>query len=386
MNKSKFNNVLKTSQKILKEYDLCDHCLGRMFARSLDLKSNKRLGEKIHKMLKIKSTKCYICKNIFDVIPHFVSKMKEASSDYDFQTFLVGTRIKPSILDRDDQLRSQFRLRGIDGIKTSITRELAKQFSRKAKKKGNQLDPDLTFMVDFKAESCEVQSKPVFVSGRYTKADRTIPQKQKPCGNCLGGGCSACSYHGIAEYDSVEGMLSKYFFEKLGAVQAKITWIGGEDTTSLVTGTGRPFFARLTKPKKRRLHFPKKIILGKITLLLPKIIKKIPATPVHFVSKTRLFITTENPVSKEALSKLLQLKKSKIAVYEKSGKRAEKSIHDIQYKINSENSFYLTMIVDGGVPLKRLVSGEDVFPNISDLLENKCKCETFDFEQVKITN
>ncbi|HXW01948.1 MAG TPA: pseudouridine synthase, partial [Candidatus Nitrosotenuis sp.] len=145
----------------------------------------------------------------------------------------------------------------------------------------------------------------------------------------------------------------------------------------------RPFFAKLMGPKKRNLRLPKKIPLGSITIFSLKQIKKMPAAPVHFVSKTRLLITTEKPISQESLSKLLQLKGT-IAIYEKSGKRAEKSIHDVKYKINSENSFYLSLVVDGGVPLKRFVSGEDVFPNVSDILENKSKCETFDFEQVKI--
>jgi len=380
-----FASALVLSKKILHEYDLCDHCLGRLFAKKLGLLSNERLGEKIHKKLKTKTTKCYVCKNIFDSIPIYVAKMQEASSEYGFQTFLVGSKIKPSILDRDDHLRSQFKLRGMEGIKTNITRQLAKQFAKKTKKRGQQLGPDITFMVDFKAESCGIQSKPVFLSGRYTKSDRNTPQKQKPCPNCLGKGCSSCSYHGISEYDSIEGAMSKYFFEKFGATQVKITWIGGEDSTSLVLGSGRPFFTKLIGPKKRNLRLPKKIPLGNITIFSLKQIKKIPATPIHFVSKTRLLIATERPVSQESLSNLLQLKGT-IAVYEKSGKRAEKSIHDVKYKINSENSFYLSLVIDGGVPLKRLVSGEDVFPNISDILENKSKCETFDFEQVKITN
>lgn len=96
--------------------------------------------------------------------------------------------------------------------------------------------------VDFKTESCEAHSKSLYFSGRYTKSTRDIAQKQKPCSNCLGKGCVSCNRHGMTEFDSVEGIICKYFFDKLGAAQAKITWIGGEDTTSLVLGKGRPFF------------------------------------------------------------------------------------------------------------------------------------------------
>ena len=59
--------------------------------------------------------------------------MLESTSKYGFSSFVVGTIIKPSIIDRDDYIRSKFRLRGIDSVKTDITHELSKQFSRKTK-------------------------------------------------------------------------------------------------------------------------------------------------------------------------------------------------------------------------------------------------------------
>ncbi|WP_218869113.1 tRNA pseudouridine(54/55) synthase Pus10 [Candidatus Nitrosotenuis sp. DW1] len=381
-----FASVLQLSQKILKEYDLCDVCLGRMFAKKLGLASNKKLGEKIHRALKIKSAKCYVCKNIFDGVSSQVAKMLDVSSDYDFATFLVGTKLKPSILDRDDHMRSRFRLRGIDGIKTNITRDLAKQFSRKAKKKVESSEPDLVFMIDFKADSCTLQTKPVFLWGRYTKSERNIPQKQKPCATCLGKGCIDCNHHGISEFDSVEGLMSKYLFEKFDALQTKITWIGGEDSTSLVLGSGRPFFVKLLNPKKRHLRLPKKITLGKITIHNLKLIGKTPSGPVQFTSKVKLYITCENKIEQNSLSKLDQLENNTIAVYEKSGRRTEKLIRNMRYKPSTENSFYLSMTAGGGLPLKRFVSGDDIFPNISDILENRCRCETFDFEAVKITH
>ena len=381
-----FTNTIELSQKILKEYDLCDMCLGRLFVKNLGLTSNKNLGEKIHHILKIRSTKCYVCKNIFITIASQVSKMLDVSSEHDFTTFLVGTKLKPSILDRDDHLRSRFRLKGIDGIKTNITREIAKQFCRKTKKVVASIEPDLVFMIDFKADSCIIQSKPIFLWGRYTKSERNLSQKQKPCITCLGKGCIDCNYHGISEFNSVEGLISKYIFEKFGATQAKITWIGGEDATSLVLGSGRPFFVKLFNPKKRHPKLAKKITLEKITVKNLKLLKKTPTGPIQFTSKVKLHILCENKIDQNDLGKLEQLEKNTIAVYEKLGKRAEKLTHGIRYNADSEKSFYLSMIVDGGLPLKRFVSGDNIFPNISDILENKCKCETFDFEAIKIVN
>ncbi|MEW6043486.1 MAG: tRNA pseudouridine(54/55) synthase Pus10 [Thermoproteota archaeon] len=386
MTKTKFASVLAQSKKILGEYDLCDYCLGRMFAKKLGLASNKQLGQRIRKGIRKKNTKCYICKNIFEALPHYLAKMLEMSSDYQFRTFLVGAILKPSILDRDDQIRSQFKLRGIDSVKTNITRQLAKQFIKKTRKKYSQAEPDLTFTVDFKTESCTVHSKPVFVSGRYIKQVRGIPQKQKPCENCLGKGCLSCNRHGMSEFNSVEGMICKYLFERFDAPQAKITWIGGEDVNSLVLGHGRPFFAKIINPKKRTPKLPKKVKYDKIVIKSLRQISKMPTSQIQFVSKAKILVSTENPISSNDLLKLEQLRNATLAIYENSGKRAEKSVYDVSYKQDSDNSFYLYLKVDGGVPLKRLVSGENVFPNISEIISNNSKCEMFDFDDVRITN
>ena len=49
--------VTKEAKNIQKEYDLCDSCLGRLFAKRLSLSSNKLLGKKIHKNRKKNSHK-----------------------------------------------------------------------------------------------------------------------------------------------------------------------------------------------------------------------------------------------------------------------------------------------------------------------------------------
>ncbi len=120
--------------------------------------------------------------------------------------------IKPSIIDRDDYIRSKYKLKGIDSVKTDISKELRKSFSRKTKKIIDFLDPDVTFTVNLKDESCQMRSKSIFLSGRYIKTLRGIPQKQNSCENCFGKGCRICNFHGISEFDSIEGIISKFFF------------------------------------------------------------------------------------------------------------------------------------------------------------------------------
>jgi len=221
--------IYSIAKQITKEYDLCDRCLGRLFSKQLNLSSNKLLGKKLKINFKRLTSKCYICKNLLDNLTPYLKSMINASHKFEFNSIVVGAMIKPSIMDRDDYIRSKYKLKGIDSVKTDITKELGKQFIKKTKKTIDFLNPDLTFTIDFKNDTCDLRSKPIMLHGRYTKSQRGLPQKQKPCVNCFGKGCRNCNFHGISEYESVEGKISQFLFEKFGGTTAKFTWVGGED-------------------------------------------------------------------------------------------------------------------------------------------------------------
>ena len=158
------SNITKVSllaNQILKKHYLCDNCLGRLFSKKLKLSSNRFLGKKLKQNIPTSSKKCYICKNLFENLVSYLELMMESSSNYGFSSFVVGAMIKPSLIDRDDYLRSKYQLRGIDGVKTDITRELSKQFARKTKKNLDFLNPDVTFTVNFKDQTCQLRSKQI---------------------------------------------------------------------------------------------------------------------------------------------------------------------------------------------------------------------------------
>jgi len=379
---SNYQKIAPIVNPILKKYTLCDNCLGRLFSKQLHLSSNKLLGKKLKKNLN-STQKCYICRNLFDNLNHFLKMMIDVSSNYSFSTFSVGAMIKPSIIDRDDFIRSKYRLKGIDGIKTDVSRELRKSFSRKTKKNIDFLDSDVTFTINLKDESCQLRSKSISLSGRYVKTLRGISQKQKSCSNCSGKGCRTCNFHGISEFDSVEGIISKFIFEKFGGTTAKFTWIGGEDKSSLVLGTGRPFFVKIQNPLKRKLKSTLlKSTFLKITNL--KIIRESPKKPLKFNSSIEVKVSTEDKIDSKNLKKLKELQKYPVVVYEKSGKRSEKKILSVKYKRNSSNTFTLFIKAEGGLPIKRFVNSDDVSPGISQILNISCMCQEFDFLDIEV--
>ena len=379
---SSYEEVARLADKISKEYSLCDNCLGRLFSKTLHLSSNKRLGKKLNKVNLNKNYKCYICKNFFSNIHNFLKLMVESSSNYSFSTYSVGIIIKHSIVDRDDFIRSKYKLKRIDSIKTDVVKELGKLFSRKTQKIIDHFDPDLTFTLNLKDHECFVRSKSITLSGRYNKFLRGIPQKQPSCKNCSGKGCRECSFHGISEFNSVEGIISRFLFTEIGGTTAKFTWIGGEDKSSLVLGSGRPFFVKIQNPQKRIIG-KKTVNFNSIKVNKLKIIEKSPIKPLRFHSYLKIKIKTNNVESK-SLRTLKNLKFQPIIVYDKSGKRSVKHIISIKYSKKSNDEFQLFLKVEGGFPVKRFVVGDDVFPNVSNLLNDKCCCETFDVLGVEI--
>jgi len=379
----KDDKIILQSKSILSECDLCDNCLGRFFVSSTNLSSGRRLGNKIRNSINFRiATKCYICKNLFSNIDLYVKMMQNMSTEYEFSTFTVGAILKQSIIERDDKLRSRFHLRGVDGIKTDVTKELGKKFIRKTKKRIDHLLPDVTFTINFKTEQCNVKTKPVFLYGRYVKDKRGLPQKEESCRDCMGKGCIFCNNHGIVSFDGVEGKISKFLYEKFKTERVKFTWIGGEDKTSLVKGDGRPFFAKLISPKRQNIQLPKKPVFDEITVNELRKIDHIPRGSISFRSKITILVMAKKGISSNKLKKLKRLVNITITLTSTSGKQIKKTIHKLRYRKNSPQSFTIEIDTDGGLPIKRFVEGNNVIPNITEVLNIQCFCKKFDINQI----
>ena len=380
-----YDKIILQSKSILNECELCDNCLGRFFIRLTHFASARILGNKIRHSINSRIvTKCYICKNIFSNIDLYVKMMQDTSFGYEFSTFTVGAILKQSTIERDDKLRSKFHLRGVDGIKTAITKELGKKFVRKAKKRIEHLSPDITFTINFRIEQCNVKTKSIFLYGRYLKDKRGLSQKEESCKDCKGRGCIFCNNHGIVSFDGVEGKVAKFLYEKFKTEQVKFTWIGGEDKTSLVMGDGRPFFAKLLSPKKRNIRLAKKSKLNEIMIHDLRKIDHIPNGSIHFKSKTKILISTKNNILSNKLKKLKHLTNIPIEITD-SNRQYKKAIYNLKYKKYSLQSFAVEIEADGGIPIKRFVDGSDVIPNISSIIGVQCSCKKFDINQIYLS-
>ena len=364
------NQKTKNIANLLSQkYSLCKFCFARLTGKTTTKSAQK----------------CFICTNIFQQIDDLVARIFVSISFYEFSNFETGIILKPSLIDRDDHIKSEFQIKGNGSIKASINNEISKKLTHKTKLKIKHRNSDLVITINFKTDSYEIYSKPLYIYGRYIKKSRTLVQKQHNCTNCLGTGCRSCNFHGLKDFNSVEGQITKFFIAKFDCRQVKINWIGGEEKSSLVLGNGRPFFAKIINPKKRKRILRTKIKLEEIQLLELRKITTLPKGQILFKSKVEITVKTEKPINGKILKKLEKLEMP-LKINVKGGKNIIKNIYKINFKKLSTKLLKIRMYTDGGIPFKSLIQDSYVTPNITFLLKNKCECIKFDFKKIDVVS
>jgi tRNA pseudouridine synthase 10 len=356
-----------SKETLLNQYRLCKHCLERHTSRG-------RPGKP-----------CYICRGLMDKLGAIVNSIVAAVKCFEFDTFLIGATLPTQLYDREDAIRARLKIRGRESIKHHLTREIGIRLIKLSQKEVEYRKPDImiTLTID-KENNIEVGviSRPLVFAGVYIKKSRGLPQKQGKCVNCEGKGCTSCNYSGLSGYDSVEGVISREMIRITGGQTPKFTWIGSEDPSSLVLGSGRPFYLRIFNPKKRRIK--NKTIKGNGVKATLKLIDNVPIVHPRFIVKSKIQIKCENMLTKKILEKLNSLCGSIVSFENKSKKRA-KSIYSVRTRQVDNNHFTLTIVAEGGLMIKQLVGGEEYMkPNISEILGCKCECSMFDIMDVQL--
>lgn len=378
---------------LLAEYALCDPCLGRMYARRLGLRSHGRLGRRLRGAAPAAGAaapaaggpRCYICRGLLGSLGPYAERMAARAEAYEFATAMVGVTPRPSMVERDDEVRSRFGLSGAPPLRAALSASLAASLAAAAGCAMDRDRPDLVLTVNLRDDTVEARSRAVVVRGRYAKSARGLPQKQGACEECGGRGCGACGFAGIrGGPGSVEAALSGFLCGALGARRARMTWVGGEGMDSLVSAPGRPFYASVADPARRASSLPRSADLGPVSVSCIEEAASVPRGPVPFSTVLVMSLRAERPVSDaEMRSVESAMGSGTAAVYGGAGGgRAERAIGPAECRRESADSFALTVTAEGGIPLRELAAGETVFPNASAVIGAECRIERLDILDV----
>jgi tRNA pseudouridine synthase 10 len=430
-------DILEKALRMLEKHPLCDHCLGRQFALLSHGMGNDDRGKaiktvltfRVHeqaltagrdgaKALKVLATNgfsdtakqllttmkkrvprkafpktCFLCEDKFTTVGDMAKKAAKLLEEYEYTNFLVGIELPMEAEEREDEFKAEFEVSHGESMRNEFGRMIGKRLAELNGKTVEFKKPEIVVLVDPFAESARLAVNPLFVSGRYKKLVRGIPQSKWFCSNCHGKGCEKCGWTGKMYTESVEELIEKPFLEATGSMKASFHASGREDIDARMLGPGRPFVVEATAPKKRfldlrRLEDSVNVrAKGKVEVSRLKLADKDTVRRLKRGESTqkeyRVTIEFEDKIMAKNL-RLLEEKLTGVMIKQQTPRRVlhrradltrEKYIYDVSAKKLSLRKAEMKVRCQGGLYVKELVSGDEgrTTPNVSELLKNKAK-------------
>ncbi len=247
--------VLRAVAAEVERKRLCDSCLGRQLGK-VNQGSNAERGRIMREAVAPRSepvqpSKCRLCEGLVEEYDDLAEEVQRALSDYEWDTFLVGTKVPRRVTQVETELFQSFPSVWVEAFKSEVNREVGRRVEAATDSEVDFESPDATVLVDPEFNTVEVQVRSVFVYGRYRKLARGIPQTRWPCRKCKGRGCDACDGTGQQYPASVEELVAAPFMEVLEGREHALHGAGREDVDARMLGRGRPFVLEVRDPRRR---------------------------------------------------------------------------------------------------------------------------------------
>lgn len=329
---------------------------------------------------------CYICAGMMDRVDEMARLAAKRTHPYEFRTFAVGVSLPGGVQEREDELRSGLRLKGSETAKAQAAQLLAARVAASTRKRVDKKRPDVTVLADFEAGEVTVSSRPVYFYGRYTKP-AGISQRRMFCAQCRGGGCRKCRSTGFERMPSVEEALRRKLAAFTGSDRVIFSWLGSEDEESRVLPPGRPFVAEVKSPKTRRIQrrFRARVKGGVVTVSSGRMLPSKPVRLPPFKFLTRIRATAASKVSPEGLTELnARFRRTQVTFERPNSRPAFKTVYRVSATARGR-TLVMDAELDGGLPVKRFVTGELVSPSVSEVLKTQVGCRSFDIRGVSET-
>jgi tRNA pseudouridine synthase 10 len=249
---------LETAGRAL-ERPLCNHCLGRLFASLSRGLSNDQRGALVRSSVPqapqapADISECYVCRGLFSEVDKFADLCVKTSQEYEFSTFLVGTKIDAELIEREEALWAEISAKDMESIKSEMNREIGKRLESRLQKTVDFANPEMVFLIDTRFDRIVLDVAPLFVYGRYRKFSRELPQTRWICRECRGKGCPRCGGKGRMYDSSVQDCIGPIVMRHALGEEDFFHGMGREDIDARMLGNGRPFVTEVRRPKKRTI-------------------------------------------------------------------------------------------------------------------------------------
>ena len=327
---------------------------------------------------------CFVCAGLMDDTQKMAEIAANRARQYQFRTFSVGVTVPEGIQEREDELRSEMKLKGNETIKTQAARLIATRVSEELRKRIDRQRPDATLLADFGAGDVFATSRPVFYYARYTKPPG-VAQRRSFCENCRGAGCQKCRNTGFERKPSVEEILRKKLEVISGSQKMTFTWLGSEDRESRVHRPGRPFVVEVKNPRQRGFprRFGARLRAGLVSVSAGRALPSKPVRLPAFRFLTRIKAIAAARPSPDDLAVLRSSFRNATVRFERPHNRPTlKTVYKVSAKAKGR-TLTIDAELDGGLPVKRFVNGDLVSPSVSEVLKTEVGCRSFDIFRVR---
>jgi len=429
-------NIMEKALEILEKYPLCDHCLGRQFAslgrniendnRGATIKlaltldahalaiSKDKAGMKTLQILatngfskeakdalqKIKKRipekllqPCFLCENKFENLGDIMRKAAKMTAEYEYNTFLVGIKLPAKTEEKEDELRAEFDISFGENMRSEFGRIIGKKLAGYVGKVADYKKPDIVILINPLSEEIKIQLNPLYITGRYKKLVRGIPQSKWFCSHCRGKGCEKCNWTGKMYQESVEEIIEKPFLEVTQGSKAFFHGSGREDIDARMLGTGRPFAIEISNPKKRFLNLRQleetvnssgqgKVEISNLQFADKEDVRRLKKAEAS-TKKYRVLIEFENNITDDDLHRLeeeltnavIKQKTPRRVLHRRADLKREKYIYEVKLKMLSPKKAEMKIKCQGGLYVKELVTGDEgrTTPSISEILKIPAK-------------
>jgi len=409
-------DILSTAQKLLERYPLCDHCLGRQFAKKGIEMTNKERGHAIKVFLnmklyeeyregivdkeylrriainsgnpvsslyekifdeKIAVAPCYICggrlnEKLYDQL---AEKATELLREVNAYKFLVGVSVPQDVILREIEVSSFSGLEYSESIKNEIKREVGKRILKKYGLEPDFEKPEVVVIIDYDTLNIRLEINPLLFEGRYWKRGRNISHT------------IWTTRDGVKLYPySLQEFFNDRLKEVFEADEIIIHASGREDVDARMLGTGRPLVIEVKNPRFRYVDLDLINELLKGTLIEASVYGESSRTRIAYLkgeaSKKRklykVLVMTEKPLDEQDLAmieeyfverEIRQLTPLRILRRKKEHLRRRK-VYKVKTKRLGDNMFEALIYCDGGLYVKELVHGDQgrTTPSISEIL------------------
>ena len=360
---------------------LCDRCLGRLCAQVDTGMGNDQRGAAIRRTLQAPppAGPCCICGGLFDEIDAWVARARQAIEGLEFDTLLVTSHEHSAMAERERAIQELAGADLAEPCRQEFNRLVGTRLCDATGAEPDFVHPDVVVLADHAEGTVTLDVRPLFVSGRYRKLVRGLPQ---------------CRW--AAWPTSVQAVIGERVREAAGGEDHSFHGCGREDADVRCLGE-RPFVLEVIRPRRRRIDWAAlERRIGESGTVEVDALARCGAEEVSRVKSLRpdktyhALVRLAEPVADLAplanLAGRIRQQTPARALRSRADRVRHRRVRSVAWKSVDARTVELEIRTEAGLYVKELVSGDAgrTSPSVAEVLGVAAECAELDVTAIHL--